>query len=80
MGSQRIEAKFEYDRPINHGDSVGLLTGPQGRIQAAQGQGSCMATFGGLTLFRSFSLRVQSGCMYVEALNSIYQASGASRY
>lgn len=38
MGPQRTEAKFEYDRPINYDDSVGLLTRAPGTIKCAYRQ------------------------------------------
>lgn len=58
MGPQRVESKFEYDRPINYGSCTMLFVKAPGTDEHAhnqlRGQLVCMATFGRIYVLWNF--------------------------
>lgn len=58
MGPQRVESKFEYDRPINYSDGTALFIRAPGTQEHAhrqlRGQGACTAMFGRMYVLWNF--------------------------
>lgn len=58
MGPQRVESKFEYDRPINYSDGTVLFIRAPGTNEHAhcqlRGQVACMAMFGRIYVHWNF--------------------------